>query len=629
MSTRSSSTDLFPPFEDHERLIRRRNHGEPSLLLDFEEINMNPNNNQNPPHVGHIPHNHDNGPPGPNPQNPPPDLRAREELLHVPTDSVGDAIVVPPILAIEALGKHISTMYKPIHFIQESCETDGGPHHYSKCQAAGGFTQGEVYVAMGNYNLGVPPHPPPFSSSKEVKQDPKSTMDQVHILSFKSTIRIPYLVVQSSPISKLNEIPKRNPHQPPIPFPLRLNKEKLQDKFDIQIHKFLQMFKKLHFNISLAKALALMPKYAKMLKDLLTNKEKLIEMANTPLNENCSALANRSVAYPAGIAEDVFMQVGKFTFPADFVVVDYNVDPYFSLILGRPFLRTARALVDVHGEELILRVGDEKLTFNVDSTLKYPYKHGNESINMIDIIELHARTIFMNYYKDSDSILEETDAFLALDSIPPDSDNGIYDLKGDILFLKKLLEAGSENRPPMLNKENYVPWSSRLLRYAKSRPNGKLIHNSIINGPYVRRMIPELDDINSPHQDQPSFNQNYMEQPTPNPEDITNLTTVMNMALALMAKAFKLNYSTPTNNNQKISSNPRNRKIAQPGMNMGQDRHMQMVGDNGETQFRQYAGQNVGNLNGYNVVQNVGNQNGNGNLVAARVEGNVAGHIGN
>nr|GFC67932.1 hypothetical protein [Tanacetum cinerariifolium] len=54
----------------------------------------------------------------------------------------------------------------------------------------------------------------------------------------------------------------------------------------------------------------------------------------------------------------------------------------------------------------------------------------------------------------------------------------------------------SENRPPMLNKENYVPWSSRLLRYAKSRQNGKLIHNSIINGPYVRRMIPEPGDPN-------------------------------------------------------------------------------------------------------------------------------------
>ncbi|GJY11563.1 integrase, catalytic region, zinc finger, CCHC-type containing protein [Tanacetum coccineum] len=55
-------------------------------------------------------------------------------------------------------------------------------------------------------------------------------------------------------------------------------------------------------------------------------------------------------------------------------------------------------------------------------------------------------------------------------------------------------QSGSKNRPPMLNKENYVPWSSRLLRYAKSRPNEKLIYNSIINGPYVRRMIPEPGD---------------------------------------------------------------------------------------------------------------------------------------
>nr|GFC07534.1 hypothetical protein [Tanacetum cinerariifolium] len=171
----------------------------------------------------------------------------------------------------------------------------------------------------------------------------------------------------------------------------------------------------------------------------------------------------------------------------------------------------------------------------------------------------------------------------------------------------------------MLNKKNYVPWSSCLLGYAKSRPNGKLIHNSILNGPYFRKMIPEPGDANrqitnkdlhtadftqlydflkynqkevdelkaeritktqdplalmansnnpyvfpAPHQVQSSFNQNYLQQPMQNPEDITDPTTVMNMALTLMAKAFKLNYSTPTNNNQRISSNPRNRKIAQP-----------------------------------------------------------------
>nr|GEY38189.1 reverse transcriptase domain-containing protein [Tanacetum cinerariifolium] len=80
----------------------------------------------------------------------------------------------------------------------------------------------------------------------------------------------------------------------------------------------------------------------------------------------------------------------------------------------------------------------------------------------------------------------------------------------------------------------------------------------------------------APHQDLSPFN--YMQQPMPNPEDITDSTTAMNMALTLMAKAFKLNYSTPTNNNQRISSNPRNRQIAHPGMNMGQDRQIQMIG---------------------------------------------------
>nr|GFA45484.1 hypothetical protein [Tanacetum cinerariifolium] len=145
-------------------------------------------------------------------------------------------------------------------------------------------------------------------------------------------------------------------------------------------------------------------------------------------------------------------------------------------------------------------------------------------------------------------------------------------------------------------------------RFAKIQDPLALMANS--NNPYASP---------APHQDQSPFNQNFLQQPMIYPEDITDLTTAMNMALALMAKAFKLNYSTPTNNNQRISSNPKNRQIAQPG-------------------------QNAGNLNGYNEVQNVGNQVaqnsrvqndgiqnhiGNGNLMAARAEGNAAGQNGN
>ncbi|GJZ51749.1 hypothetical protein Tco_0606264 [Tanacetum coccineum] len=104
--------------------------------------------------------------------------------------------------------------------------------------------------------------PNPLSSSKEVEQSPELTIDQMHISSSKSTARVPSPVIQPAPVSKSNDIPERNSHQPPISYPSRLNKDKLQDKSDIQIHKFLQMFKKLNFNISLAEVLAQMPKYA-------------------------------------------------------------------------------------------------------------------------------------------------------------------------------------------------------------------------------------------------------------------------------------------------------------------------------------------------------------------------------
>nr|GEW03677.1 hypothetical protein [Tanacetum cinerariifolium] len=162
-----------------------------------------------------------------------------------------------------------------------------------------------------------------------------------------------------------------------------------------------------------------------MLKALLSNKEKLQELANTPLNENCFAvilkklpeklgdpgkffilcgfselkckaladlgakLANRAICTPDGIARDVFVPVGKFTFLADFVVVDYESNPRVPLILGRPFLRTARALIDVHGEEMILRDGDERLTQNMKhDTTSYSNHPYRDSVNLINIFNL-------------------------------------------------------------------------------------------------------------------------------------------------------------------------------------------------------------------------------------------------
>nr|GEY80605.1 reverse transcriptase domain-containing protein [Tanacetum cinerariifolium] len=100
-------------------------------------------------------------------------------------------------------------------------------------------------------------------------------------------------------------------------------------------------------------------------------------------------LANRAICTPDGIARDVFVPVGKFNFPADFVVVDYKSDPKVPLILGRPFLRTARALIDVHDEEMILRDGDERLTLNMkhDTAIYSNHPH-RESANLINIFNL-------------------------------------------------------------------------------------------------------------------------------------------------------------------------------------------------------------------------------------------------
>nr|GEW66334.1 reverse transcriptase domain-containing protein [Tanacetum cinerariifolium] len=368
----------------------------------------------------------------------------------------------------------------------------------------------KVITTRSGITLAGPPVPPPThsSSEEEVEQNPKPTMNQVHISILESTTRVPSLIVKPSPSSKSSELPlspasrsselpKQNPHQPPILYPSRLNKEKLQDNFDIQINKFLQMFKKLHINISLAEALALMPKYAKMLKDSLSNKDKLLDMVNTPLTENCSTvlkklpeklrdprkfiipcdffelegcmdladlgasinliplfvwkklmlpelvptrmtleLANRSVAYPVGISKDVFMHVGKFTFPADFIVVDYDFDPRVSFILGRPFLRTARALVDVYGEELTLRDGDEKLIFHADSTLKYPHKHGNESINMINFIDITCEDHFHEVLK----IYKSIHPFIGSTTSPSDSFPSLTPFKTSDSFLEEFAD---------------------------------------------------------------------------------------------------------------------------------------------------------------------------------------------
>ncbi|GJV01322.1 reverse transcriptase domain-containing protein [Tanacetum coccineum] len=185
-------------------------------------------------------------------------------------------------------------------------------------------------------------------------------------------------------------------------------------------------------------------------------------------------LADRSTTRPTDNAEDVFVRVGKFHFLADFVVVDYVVDPRVPLILGRPFLRTARALIDVYGEELTLRVSDEAITFKVGNTSRYSYNDA-ESINRIDVIDVaceeYSQEVLgfsdnsesgnptpisepiiaksspsLTPFEGGDFILEEIEAYLASDSVPPGIDDAEFDPEGDIRLIEE-----------MLNKDPYSP----------------------------------------------------------------------------------------------------------------------------------------------------------------------------
>ncbi|GKF28000.1 reverse transcriptase domain-containing protein, partial [Tanacetum coccineum] len=167
-------------------------------------------------------------------------------------------------------------------------------------------------------------------------------------------------------------------------------------------------------------------------------------------------LADRSITYPKGLAEDVFVKVGKFHFPTDFVVVDFEADPRVPLILGRSFLRTGRALIDVYGEEITLRVDNEAVTFNLDQTTRYSSTN-DKSVNRIDIIDAVCEEYALEFLGfPNSSILEEIEAYLKDDSISPEIDHADFNLEEDICFIKKLLNNDPFQLPPMDLKQSEV-----------------------------------------------------------------------------------------------------------------------------------------------------------------------------
>ena len=219
-------------------------------------------------------------------------------------------------------------------------------------------------------------------------------------------------------------------YTPAVPFPQRLQKSRREEQFS----KFLDIFKKIEINIPFAEVISQMPLYEKFLKEVLSKKRKIAEEGIVNLTATCSAIiqqklpakmkdpgsfiipcsigkyefkkalcdsgasinlmplsvvqrlclgeltptvitlqmADRSRAQPEGILEDVLVKFGKFVFPVDFVVMHMEEDTQVPLLLGRPFLATGAALIDIQKGELTLRVGDEAVHFNINRSLKHP-----------------------------------------------------------------------------------------------------------------------------------------------------------------------------------------------------------------------------------------------------------------
>ncbi|GJT32827.1 reverse transcriptase domain-containing protein [Tanacetum coccineum] len=324
--------------------------------------------------------------------------------------------------------------------------------------------------------------------------------------------------------------------------------------------KFMENFREFNFELSLRHALLHMPKFASMFRKLMNISEQDLWNYQNTGNENCSGshstrhfpkklggltgrflipcdfpeldeclaladlgasinlmplsvfeklnrqgltktrmvleLADRSISTPTGIAEDVFVKVGTFYFPADFVVVDYDADPRVPLILGRPFLRTARALIDVHGEEMTLRHDDQSVTFKVGDTKNFSY-NAMESVNKVDFIDIaceeYSQEVLgfsevltngnstpyfepivdttsptLTPFEGSDFILEEIEAELSDTSYKSGIDDAECDPEKDILLLEAILN--SEPLSPLPNHANF-PEVRKELKICETKTN--------------------------------------------------------------------------------------------------------------------------------------------------------------
>nr|GEV87291.1 reverse transcriptase domain-containing protein [Tanacetum cinerariifolium] len=420
-----------------------------------------------------------------------------------------------------------------VEAVEKSCVTCGGAHSYRNCPA----TDGNVYrdniqefVSQAfavNYNQGNtnyrplmmsnqirPPGFPPVTNNQNVQLNQRNNQNrfiqnqnrgnnfnqgavyQPSVFQpsvFQPSVFQPSAYQASAPQTQVNSpisepvaypVSASRPNlRPSIPYPSRMQDQKLRDKANDQREKFFQIFKDLYFNIIFVDALILMEKFGPSIKSLLTNKDKLCELARTLLNKHYSAvllkklpeklgdpgkflipcdfpgkaqclaladlgvsinlmplsvwnklslpdltptcmtleLADCSISCPVRVAKGVYVKVGSFHFLANFVVVDFDADPRVPLILGRSFLKTGRALIDV-------------------------FKRSS-----------------------GDFLLEEVDAFLTIEDDPTslEVDQSYLDPEGDILLLEAFLNDDPSLPPP--NQGNYLPEVCKELKIYEAK----------------------------------------------------------------------------------------------------------------------------------------------------------------
>nr|GEV37052.1 reverse transcriptase domain-containing protein [Tanacetum cinerariifolium] len=328
----------------------------------------------------------------------------------------------------------------PVRVVEPNCVTCGGTHSYQNCPAISGNV----------YQDNIQEVTLPGNTITNPKDDLKGITTRSGVAYQGPTIPTPSKVAKQGiePVVALVSAPMPN-LKLSIPYPSRRDNERRRDQANEQIEKFYEIFKDMSFEISFTDALILMPKFASTLKALIKNKEKLSEMARTLMNEHCSAvilnkfprklgdpgkflipcefpgmdeclaladlgasinlmplfvwkglslskltpncmtleLADRSVSKPIGISKYVSVKVGVFHFPAEFIVVDFEPDPRVPLILRRCFLKTGRALIDVHKGELTIRMRNEAISYNLDQTSRYSANYDQMTANKIDVTD--------------------------------------------------------------------------------------------------------------------------------------------------------------------------------------------------------------------------------------------------